>query len=301
MASDTLDLKELIQDPPGEFSRKDLLHQPEVCLDLSGIRPQPTPETVKALERLSRLPQTSVDLTMSPRGRVAGVLVLLHVNSGGGLSVTLTTRSSRLRSHPGDTALPGGRIEDSDESIVATALRESHEEIGLPLNNMKQYGFLGVLDPFVSRNLLIVYPVLYVLLIPAPDFLLGLNANEDEVAEIFHWPLKDMTRLNPNNQPDPVTRDLVYTYRDVPWMNSKLYRWHSFYHDSMPSPITGLTADILIAVAMLAFDIDAQSCGATKASTQQDWPVLVSWALADVGGGPGDEHSLIRRPSAPKT
>ncbi|EGG03621.1 uncharacterized protein MELLADRAFT_78534 [Melampsora larici-populina 98AG31] len=301
MASDPLDLEEMLQERSGEPFGEDLCHQPNGGLDLSSIRPPPTRETVEALERLSRLPKTPVDLTMMPRRRVAAVLVLLHVNSLGGLSVTLTTRSSRLRSHPGDTALPGGRIEDLDESVVATALRESSEEIGLPLINMEQYGFLGVLSPFVSRNLLIVYPVVYVLLIPAPGFLLGLAANEDEVAEIFHWPLKDMTLLNLQDQPDLVTRNVVYTYRDVPWMNSKLYRWHSFYHDSMPSSITGLTADILIAVAILAFGVKDKSCGAIKAPTQEDWPVLVSWALADVGGGPGDEHSLIRSAGAPKT
>ncbi|KAH9815823.1 NUDIX hydrolase domain-like protein [Melampsora americana] len=299
MASDTLDLEELSGKRSGESMSKDLPHHSNVSLNLSRIRPQPKRDTVEALERLSKLPKTPVDLTMMPRRRVAAVLVLLHVNPLGGLSVTLTTRSSRLRSHPGDTALPGGRIEDLDESIVATAFRESNEEIGLPLDNMEQYGFLGVLDPFVSRNLLIVYPVLYVLLIPAPGFLLGLTANEDEVAEIFHWPLEDMAPFISENQAKPMTHDLVYTYRDVPWMKSNLYRWHSFHHNSMPSPITGLTADILISVAMLAFDVKA--CKAIKASTQQDWPVLVSWALADVGGGPGDEHSLIRHSRASET
>jgi coenzyme A diphosphatase NUDT7 len=50
------------------------------------------------------------------------VLVLLHVNPGGELSVTLTTRSLRMRSHPGETALPGGRYEEGDEEVEWTAV-----------------------------------------------------------------------------------------------------------------------------------------------------------------------------------
>lgn len=58
--------------------------------------------------------------------KLAGVLVLLHVNPIGELSLTLTTRSLTLRSHPGDTALPGGRFEIGvDNSVEDTAVRYS--------------------------------------------------------------------------------------------------------------------------------------------------------------------------------
>lgn len=58
-----------------------------------------------------------------PKRKLAAVLVLLHLNAGGQLSVTLTTRALKMRSDPGDTALPGGRWEDGDETIEATAVR----------------------------------------------------------------------------------------------------------------------------------------------------------------------------------
>ncbi|KAG0152323.1 hypothetical protein CROQUDRAFT_102846 [Cronartium quercuum f. sp. fusiforme G11] len=273
-----------------EVSRKH--DEEDTCLDLSSLNIRPNSEAMEALHRLSKLPKIDIDLKTIPVRRVAAVLVLLHVNAQGGLSVTLTTRSSRLRSHPG-----GGRVEETDDSVVTTALRESSEEIGLPLDNMEQYGFLGILTPFVSRNLLIVYPIIYVLLRPAAEFLPRLVANEDEVANIFHWPLQDLIRLDSSKTGNLDLSNSAYTYRDVRWMNSKPYRWHSFSHDSMPSPITGLTADILITVATLAFNVKFE---AMKAPGQEDWPILIKWALENKGGQDGDEHSLIRRATQPE-
>lgn len=50
------------------------------------------------------------------------MLILLHVDSHGELGVTLTTRSMQLRSHPGETALAGGRYEEGDASVEETAV-----------------------------------------------------------------------------------------------------------------------------------------------------------------------------------
>ena len=51
------------------------------------------------------------------------MLVLLYERGGGGLRVLLTTRSKELRSHPGQTALPGGKVDDSDGGVVQAAVR----------------------------------------------------------------------------------------------------------------------------------------------------------------------------------
>jgi hypothetical protein len=53
---------------------------------------------------------------------LAAVLVLLYERAGG-LRVLLTTRSKELRSHPGQTALPGGKVDQSDAGVVETAVR----------------------------------------------------------------------------------------------------------------------------------------------------------------------------------
>ena len=55
---------------------------------------------------------------------LAAVLVVLYERPGGrgGLRVLLTTRSKELRSHPGQTALPGGKVDKTDASVVETAV-----------------------------------------------------------------------------------------------------------------------------------------------------------------------------------
>eukprot|EP00818_Percolomonas_sp_WS_P007868 CAMPEP_0117445998 /NCGR_PEP_ID=MMETSP0759-20121206/6099_1 /TAXON_ID=63605 /ORGANISM="Percolomonas cosmopolitus, Strain WS" /LENGTH=370 /DNA_ID=CAMNT_0005238221 /DNA_START=152 /DNA_END=1264 /DNA_ORIENTATION=- len=67
----------------------------------------------------------------------------------------LTQRSSSLRSHRAQVAFPGGKMDETDENLWKTALRECHEEIGLKEDNIE---FLGELDPFMSRNGLLVAP-----------------------------------------------------------------------------------------------------------------------------------------------
>ena len=56
-----------------------------------------------------------------PRSKRAGVLVLLYEKNNV-LRVLLTTRAKTLRTHPGQTALPGGKMDETDEDIIETAV-----------------------------------------------------------------------------------------------------------------------------------------------------------------------------------
>lgn len=64
-----------------------------------------------------------------PQQRPAGVLIAIHEDDA---RIILTKRASGLRHHPGQIALPGGKVDPGDDGPVAAALRESHEEVGLP-------------------------------------------------------------------------------------------------------------------------------------------------------------------------
>jgi 8-oxo-dGTP pyrophosphatase MutT (NUDIX family) len=78
------------------------------------------------------------------RGRThAGVLVPLYCD-GGRLHAVLTRRREDLRRHPGEISFPGGRRDDSDPDLLATALREAEEEIGLAPSAVR---VLGALQP----------------------------------------------------------------------------------------------------------------------------------------------------------
>ena len=74
----------------------------------------------------------------------AGVLVPLMEKSAGDLHVLLTQRSAELKLHAGQISFPGGRMEGHDADIAATALRETHEEVGIAT---EQVSIIGYLEP----------------------------------------------------------------------------------------------------------------------------------------------------------
>ena len=76
--------------------------------------------------------------------KVAAVLIPV-IEREAGLTLLLTLRSHELKHHAGQIAFPGGRLEASDEDVVAAALRETHEEIGVGPDNVSVIGNLGVM------------------------------------------------------------------------------------------------------------------------------------------------------------
>lgn len=119
--------------------------------------------------------------------REAAVLVAITDRPEPGL--ILTQRRDDMRTHAGQVAFPGGRI-DEGEDAVAAALREALEELGL---NPALVRLLGEADPYVTVTGYWVSPVIGVI---PPD--LELTPNPDEVADWFEAPLDFV--LDPINQ-----------------------------------------------------------------------------------------------------
>ncbi len=94
--------------------------------------------------------------------------------------IILTQRPQTMRKHPGQVAFPGGRMDAEDDSLIAAALREADEEIGLPPHLAQ---IIGLADQYRTITNYRVTPVLAVI---PPD--LDFTANEGEVEAVFEVP-----------------------------------------------------------------------------------------------------------------
>lgn len=110
----------------------------------------------------------------------AAVLVPLVAREQG-LTVLLTRRTEHLRDHAGQVSFPGGRSEAGDGGPAGTALRESHEEVGLP---PQRVDVIGTLPVYTTVTHFVVTPVVALV---TPPF--ELRPDPAEVAEAFEVPL----------------------------------------------------------------------------------------------------------------
>ena len=118
----------------------------------------------------------------------AGVLIPIRRHETG-LSVLLTQRSADLKHHAGQVSFPGGRMEESDTDIEATALRETREEIGIAEDEVAIIGYLETMPTVTGYA---VTPVVGLV-----DGLVDLTIDRTEVEFAFEVPLSFL--LDPAN------------------------------------------------------------------------------------------------------
>jgi 8-oxo-dGTP pyrophosphatase MutT (NUDIX family) len=106
-----------------------------------------------------------------------------------GYTVLLTQRTAHLRDHAGQISFPGGRVEESDQSSLHTALRETEEEIGLAREHIEPIGYL---PEYRTGTGFRVTPVVALV---RPPF--DLRIDPFEVADAFEVPLAFL--LDPAN------------------------------------------------------------------------------------------------------
>jgi 8-oxo-dGTP pyrophosphatase MutT (NUDIX family) len=127
-----------------------------------------------------RLNPSLTDLIVRDGLRDAAVLIPV-VDRGAEATVLLTQRTEKLRSHSGQVAFPGGRIDPTDASVEEAALRETAEEIGLPAAAIE---VVGRMPDYVTGSGYRIAPVLGIV---TPPF--DLVVNEHEVDAVFEVPL----------------------------------------------------------------------------------------------------------------
>jgi 8-oxo-dGTP pyrophosphatase MutT (NUDIX family) len=147
------------------------------------------------------------DLDASERRRLDGRMV----GVAGGAAFLLCRRTTRLRRHAGQWALPGGRIDDGETPLEA-ALRELDEELGLKLGPESVVGWL---DDYPTRSGYVITPVVLwggadAELQPAPDevlavYRIGLHALRDSQPRFISIPESDRPVLQL-----PLGNDLIH-------------------------------------------------------------------------------------------
>jgi 8-oxo-dGTP pyrophosphatase MutT (NUDIX family) len=120
-----------------------------------------------------------------------GAVLILFYPRGGLIHVPMIRRPVYQGVHSGQVAFPGGRVDETDESIIATALREAHEEVGV---RPAEVEVLGLLTPlFVHASNFMVHPVVGAAR-HRPDF----KPDPYEVDALLEVPLtelQDVTRI----------------------------------------------------------------------------------------------------------
>nr|WP_105530174.1 CoA pyrophosphatase [Solimicrobium silvestre] len=160
--------------PVDSIAGESVLEQTRLNLDWIRTRFADPPEWHPEITDELRL--FSVDKTYTN----ASVLITL-VQRAEGLNLLFTRRTAHLTHHAGQISFPGGRVELEDSSLIETALREAHEEIGLSRDYVE---ILGLLPDYYTGTGYRVTPVVAAVQLP-----LELQSDANEVAEIFEVPL----------------------------------------------------------------------------------------------------------------
>jgi 8-oxo-dGTP pyrophosphatase MutT (NUDIX family) len=150
-----------------------------------------------------------------PLRKAAVMLALVQRETAQGtveFDVLLTRRNASLREHSGQIAFPGGRVDETDASDEAAALREAFEEVGLRSENVE---VLGQLNRYVTGTGFDIAPIVGIVKQP---FMANLSTGE--VSEIFQVPLVFL--MNPQNHRRHVieiTADSRRTFYSIPYQN----------------------------------------------------------------------------------
>jgi 8-oxo-dGTP pyrophosphatase MutT (NUDIX family) len=141
-------------------------------------------DSISAQNKMAPNPRASVRPPDKEGDPNKGAVMLIIYNKDNNLNLLLIKRQENLKTHPGQISFPGGTHEDK-ETFLETALRETHEEVGIVPDNLE---VLGNLNPvYIPPSDFVVYP-----------FVSWHNRQpvctpcHDEVAEIIEVPIKEL-------------------------------------------------------------------------------------------------------------
>jgi 8-oxo-dGTP pyrophosphatase MutT (NUDIX family) len=119
---------------------------------------------------------------VNPDFMPSAVFILL-MNKDNEVHVFLTKRTDKVRTHKGQVSFPGGAREESDKTMLETALRETYEETGIRSEDIE---FLGEFDEYLSISSYHVSTFVGSVKYP---YVFDININTHEIAEYFEAPI----------------------------------------------------------------------------------------------------------------
>ncbi|MBR9729006.1 CoA pyrophosphatase [Shewanella intestini] len=156
-------------------------------------------------------------ISSAPRSaltRKAAVLIAV-MEKDNQLQLILTQRPLHLRHHPGQISFPGGKVEADDPNLIATALREADEEIGLVDSNV------DVLGAFPAHYTFTGFEVTPVVAMVKHPFELRLDSNE--VADCFTAPLDYFIEKSNRHTVEFNRQGKAYTVHVMPYQDKFIW------------------------------------------------------------------------------
>ena len=171
-------------------------------MDLAEFR------TKYQLNTLPELEQPNLIRDIESPLRQAAVLIAIHeINNE--LQLILTKRPTHLRAHPGQISFPGGKVEQTDNSYQATALREAEEEIGLLQSNVEVIGALPPHKTFTGFEITPFVAIVKNAFIPVID--------PGEVDEFFTVPLSFLLKQKNRHSQQFSRKGIRYPVHFIPY------------------------------------------------------------------------------------
>jgi len=140
--------------------------------------------------------------------------VLIAITDRAEPGVILTVRREHMRTHAGQVAFPGGRIDPGEDAVTA-AIREAHEELGLDPNVLE---LVGEIEPYRTVTSYVVTPVIGVI---PPD--VPLEPHEHEVADWFEAPLRFVLDPANQHQRSALFRGRDRLYYEIMWGEQRIW------------------------------------------------------------------------------
>jgi len=152
-------------------------------------------------------------MDIPPDAKESAVMGLLFPKEND-LNLLLIKRTEDGRPHSGQIGFPGGRREDADDNLLITALRETHEEVGIPSTSITVLGALSSLYIPVSKSN--VFPYIG-FTSQQPEYVLSADevqyVIEVPVRELFDPAIKSIKSITPSAFPDITLTTPVYEWQ----------------------------------------------------------------------------------------